>query len=454
MVCPKNKVGGSTHLTLLNSIGLSIVAFLFVLGVMIFIHELGHYAVAKLLGIRVDVFSLGFGRRLIGFTRGDTDYRISLLPLGGYVKMAGEHYDDDLLGEPGEFMSHPKRHRFAVAVAGPLMNVALALILVTVTFILGIPTAKHLREPAVIGTIAADSPAQQAGLKIQDTIVAIDGQPIRTWQEAELEISISANQELILSIERNGKVFDQSVMTSVTEGMEIGTIGASPFIPFIVADVGPESPAARAGLQPNDEIIQVSIGEKTSRGFNDSAELINSAEGLPLQFEVHRGSQVFDMTIAPEQMDGRWRIGTTVQILELEKYGFFEALSRSVERNYRLTMLTFDVVGRIFTGRTSLKAMSGPIEIARFSGMAAAMGGTQLLNFMALVSLQLGIFNLMPIPILDGGVIALLGIEGLIRRDLSMRFKERIFQVGFVFLILLMGIVIFNDLVKNLPFLD
>ena len=441
-------------MALLGSIGFSIVAFLFVLGVMIFIHEFGHYAVAKLLGIRVDVFSLGFGRRLIGFERGGTDYRISLLPLGGYVKMAGENYDDELSGDAGEFMSHPKKHRFAVAVAGPLMNIALALILVVATFMLGIPVAKHLRQPAVIGSIAADSPAERIGLRIQDTIVAIDGSPTPTWQEAELQISISPNQDLILSIERDGDVFDQSVTTSITEGIEIGTIGAGPFIPYIVADLGPDTPAARAGLQPDDEITQVSIGEQTSRGFNDSAELINSSEGVPVQFEVRRGGRVFETTITPEEMEGRWRIGTTVQVMQVEQYGFFEALSRSVERNYRLTMLTFEVVGRIFTGRTSLKAMSGPIEIARFSGMAAALGGTQLLNFMALVSLQLGIFNLMPIPILDGGVIALLGIEGLMRRDLSMRVKERIFQAGFVFLILLMGIVIFNDLAKNLPILD
>jgi len=441
-------------LALLGSIGFSILAFLFVLGVMIFIHEFGHYAVAKLLGIRVEVFSLGFGRRLIGFKRNNTDYRISLLPLGGYVKMAGENYDDELSGDPGEFMSHPKMHRFAVAVAGPIMNIALALILVAATFMLGIPAAKHLHQAAVIGSIADGSPAQQAGFQIQDTIVAIDGRPTPTWREAELQISISPNQELLLSIERDGSVFDQSVMTSVTEGIEIGTIGAGPFIPYIVAEVGPESPAARAGLQANDAILQVSLGEKTSRGFNDSADMINSSEGLPLQFEVERGGQVFEMIIAPEKMDGRWRIGTTVQVMELEKYGFFESLSRSLERNYRLTMLTFEVVGRIFTGRTSLKAMSGPIEIARFSGMAAALGGTQLLNFMALVSLQLGIFNLMPIPILDGGVIALLGFEGLIRRDLSIRVKERIFQVGFVFLMLLMGIVIFNDLAKNLSILD
>jgi regulator of sigma E protease len=161
-----------------------------------------------------------------------------------------------------------------------------------------------------------------------------------------------------------------------------------------------------------------------------------------------------ETTFNAVEMEDRWRIGAAIENIQLEQYGFLQALEQSLKRNVRLTLLTFDVVGRIVTGRTSLRAMSGPIEIARFSGMAAAMGAIQLLNFMALVSLQLGIFNLMPIPILDGGVIALLAIEGLIRRDLSMRVKERIFQVGFVFLILLMGIVIFNDLAKNLPMLN
>ena len=189
-------------------------------------------------------------------------------------------------------------------------------------------------------------------------------------------------------------------------------------------------------------------------GFDESAQLIRSSEGSPLRFEVLRDNQVFETTLSAVQMEDRWRIGTAVEITQLEQYGFLEALEHSLQRNVRLTLLTFHVVGRIFTGRTSLRAMSGPIEIARFSGMAAAMGLVPLLNFMALVSLQLGIFNLMPIPILDGGVIALLAIEGLIRRDLSMRVKERIFQVGFIFLILLMGIVIFNDLAKNLPILD
>ncbi len=441
-------------MALLHTIGLSLIAFLFVLGVMIFVHELGHHIAAKLLGIRVDVFSLGFGRRLIGFKRGDTDYRISLLPLGGYVKMAGENYDEELTGDPGEFMAHSKTHRFLVAIAGPAMNIILALILVTTNFMWGIPVAQYLRQPAVIGSVQEGSAAEQAGLQPLDIIVAIDGDPIPTWQELEIGISLSPNQDLVLEVERQGQVLTKEITTSVREGFEIGTIGVGPFIPYIISEVEPGSPAAEAGLRPTDEVVRVTMGNKTTVGFDESAQLINASEGSPLRFEILRDNQVFETTFSAVQMEDRWRIGTAVQVMQLEQYGFLQALENAFERNLRLTLLTFDVVGRIVTGRTSLRAMSGPIEIARFSGMAAAMGVIQLLNFMALVSLQLGIFNLMPIPILDGGVIALLAIEGLIRRDLSMRVKERIFQVGFIFLILLMGIVIFNDLAKNLPILD
>ena len=439
----------------LNSIGLSIVSFIFVLGVMIFIHELGHYLVAMLLGIRVEVFSLGFGRRLIGFRRGNTDYRISLLPLGGYVKMAGENYDEEITGSPEEFLSRPKTHRFAVAVAGPLMNLVLALVLVTVTFSVGVPVYKYLRQPALIGSVQTDSPAEQAGLKVQDTILAIDGDPTPTWQEAEILISMSPNQDLDLTIERQGESLHRRVRTSVAKGLEIGTIGVSPYVAFVVAAVLPGTPAERAELGAGDEILQVTSGDQTAVGFHQSREMISASQGNPLLFKIRRGDDVFKKTIAPAELEGSWRIGAApVLDIEVEKHGLLNAIRASIERNYRITALTFDVLGRIVTGRTSLRTLSGPVEIARYSGKAASAGPLPLLGFMAFVSLQLGILNLMPIPILDGGLIALLAFEALIRRDLSVRVKERIFQVGFIFLVALMGIVIFNDIVKTLPVLD
>lgn len=436
---------------LLNSIGVSIIAFVFVLGVMIFVHELGHYLVAKLLGIRVEVFSLGFGRRLIGFKRGDTDYRVSLLPLGGYVKMAGENYDEELTGEVGEFMSHPKLHRFAVAVAGPLMNIGLAFVMVVVSFLIGVPTYRYLHQPAVIGSIEPASPAAQVGLQRQDIIVSIDGDPTATWQDVEILVSMSANQELNLTVEREDIQLQKRLTPVVAKELEVGTIGVTPFIAFTISQVQPDTPAARAGLQPGDEILKVVRGTQTAVGFYESLETISSSQGESLLVEVRRGDQIFERTITAAEIDGRWRIGTVVNLVRVQKHGLLEAIQKSLERNYRLTALTFNVLGRIITGRTSVRTLSGPIEIARYSGRAASTGGIQLLSFMAFVSLQLGILNLMPIPILDGGVIALLALEGLMRRDISINVKERIFQVSFVFLMVLMAIVIFNDIAKTLP---
>ncbi len=436
---------------LLNSIGVSVIAFVFVLGVMIFVHELGHYLVAKLLGIRVEVFSLGFGRRLIGFKRGDTDYRVSLLPLGGYVKMAGENYDEELTGEVGEFMSHPKLHRFAVAVAGPLMNIGLAFVLVVVSFLIGVPTYRYLHQPAVIGSIEPASPAAQVGLQRQDIIVSIDGDPTATWQDVEILVSMRANQELNLTVEREDIQLQKRLTPVVAKELEVGTIGVTPFIAYTISQVQPDTPAARAGLQPGDEILKVVRGTQTAVGFYESLETISSSQGESLLVEVRRGDQIFEKTITAAEIDGRWRIGTVVNLVRVQKHGLLEAIQKSLERNYRLTALTFNVLGRIITGRTSVRTLSGPIEIARYSGRAASTGGIQLLSFMAFVSLQLGILNLMPIPILDGGVIALLALEGLMRRNISINVKERIFQVSFIFLMVLMAIVIFNDIAKTLP---
>ena len=441
-------------MALVNSIGFSILAFLFVLGIMIFIHELGHYLVAKFLGIRVDVFSLGFGLRLFGFRRGDTDYRISILPLGGYVKMAGENYDEELTGSPHEFLARPKLQRFAVAVAGPLMNIALAIILLTGTFIVGIPVPVYLKAPALIGKIEPGSPAEKAHLELHDQITAIEGEKTPTLQDVEIALTTSSAQELTLTIERQGESLHKKVTRSSSRERGLRTIGVTPFTPYVISDVEPGSPALQAGLRAGDEIVQVKSGDETASGVPDIPELISSRKEESLLFKIRRDAQIFEKTIRPVQMGDKVRIGITMNLARIEKYGFFEAVVRSVERNYQLTALTFDIVGKLITGRASIKTLSGPIEIARYSGVAASAGPIHLVWLMAVISLQLGIFNLLPIPILDGGLIALLALEGLMGRDLSLRVKERILQIGFIFLILLMGIVIFNDISKTLSILE
>lgn len=438
---------------LLSSVSLTVVAFLFVLGVMIFVHELGHYLMAKSLGIRIEVFSLGFGPRLLGFRRGGTDYRISALPLGGYVKMAGESYEEELTGSPEEFLSRPKIHRFWVAVAGPLMNLGLAVVLLSINYLVGIQVPSYLNQPAVIGKIDKGSPAVEAGLQLKDKIVAIDGEASPTWQSVEIAIGTSPNRTLTLTLERAGQIVSRRVTTSVQKRREVGTIGVHPFIPYLISQVEPESPAAQAGLKPGDKIVQVNTSEATAFGFYDIPEVIASQEGQPVGFQVRRNFQIFHRTIVPVKMGEQVRIGIVMNPLITVKYGLFEAVIESVKHNYELTVLTLAIVGKIVSGRTSWRALSGPIEIARFSGRAASMGIVPLMALMSLISLNLGILNLLPIPVLDGGVIAVMAVEGLIRRDLSLRVKELISQVGFILLILLMGAVLVKDVYQNLPIL-
>lgn len=435
------------------SVIFTIVSFVFVLGVMILVHEFGHFAAAKLLGIRVETFSIGFGPRLIGFRKGDTDYRIALLPLGGYVKMTGENPDETITGSPDEFLSRPKVHRLAVILAGPIMNIVLAVGLFAVYFMAGAQVEAYKSEPALIGVVSKDGPAEKAGLRIGDRIVQIDGKSDPTWEDVELAIITSPRQAVSLAIEREGRTLEMEITPETVETMEAGYIGVGPLLPHSIARVEPNSPAAKADLRSGDEIIEVAAPDgKRASGYYAIVELVRRSVSQPLIYRIRRGDEVLEKTIRPIEMQGGVRTGYFPRFRTIErKYGPVSAVWESIVQNYKMTLLTYRVLGRILTGRASIKSMSGPIDIARLSGSFAAEGTLPLMQFMAIVSLNLAVFNLLPIPVLDGGVIALLLVEAVIGRDLSLKVKERIFHVGYIFLIMLMGVVLFNDIAKNLP---
>ncbi|HET7209372.1 MAG TPA: RIP metalloprotease RseP [Terriglobales bacterium] len=438
---------------------ISVLAMGAVLGFMILIHEFGHYAAAKFFGVRVEVFSIGFGTRLLGFRRGDTDYRISAIPLGGYVKMSGENPMDARTGDPGEFLSHPRWQRFVIAFAGPAMNILLAVGLLTLVFMVHYEYPWAWDEPAVIGWVSQDTPAAKAGLQPGDRIAQIDGIQNPTWQEVLPQEELSPNQPLNLKIQRADKTFVTTVTPMAVGVSQVGYAGWSFKEPNIVTDLDPDLPAAKAGIKEGDEIV--AVNGKPLPSIAAMVEMLKQTKDQPVQITVLRDGRSKNFTLTPVLADipdlkeKRYRIGITAEPVKVARLPFTAALSKSLEDNKRLSMLILELVEKMVQRKVSIRSVEGPIRIGQAAGRAATeKGWTPLMELTAAISLNLGIFNLLPIPILDGGVILLLLIEGLMRRDISLQIKERIYQAAFVFLLLFAVTVIYNDIVKTIPSLS
>ena len=426
----------------------TLLAFIFVLGVLVFVHESGHFLTAKWVGVRVKVFSLGFPPKIIGRTWGDTEYRIGALPLGGYVKMAGDNPMEST-GDPEEFMSRSKWERLAILFAGPLMNLVLAVIILTVLFMVGIERPAGLDDPAVVRFVAEDSPASRAGLEPGDQIVAIEGAPTETWSDALDHFLVSANETLTVSLLRDGVTIDRDVDVEARGDEEIGYAGVFPAVQPQVLRLREDFPAERAGMRPDDVITKVDGAPIFY--FTELIDAIEARDGAPVLIGVLRVDEILEFDLTPQKDGDRWLIGiefnpapTVIYQVSNPALAFAAALGETE----RFTRLTFVVLGRLLSGRASINTLSGPIGIAEASGETARRGPRQLFMFMAFLSLNLGILNLLPIPLLDGGHMAVIAAEGLAGRDFSLRVKERILQVGFVMLMLLMVTVIYVDLSK------
>ena len=425
-----------------------------VLGIMILVHELGHFAAAKYFGVRVEVFSIGFGKRLAGFRRGDTDYRISALPLGGYVKMAGENPLESRSGAPDEFMSHPRWQRFVIAFAGPAMNIILAVALLTGVFMVRYEHPIYLDQPAVIGWVLENSPAAKSGVEQGDRIVRINGIQNPTWEDVILKVVTSPRQPVDVAIQRGNQIFEKQIQPDVEGTEQYGNVGWLPDQPITVTELEPNMPAAKAGIQVGDDLV--AVNDVPMRSLFSVIHYLQQNKDKPVAVTIVRNGQQMKYTIAPSLIDENgqknYRLGFHSEPVHIDKLPFPQALRRSIQENKRYSVLIVDLVEKMVQRKVSMKQIEGPIGIARASGDAARQPGwTPLLSLMAMISLNLGVFNLLPIPILDGGIILLLIIESVIRRDISVRIKERIYQTAFVFLVLFAVMVIYNDLMKALP---
>ena len=438
----------------MESFLIAVVSMAVVLGIMILVHELGHYAAAKWFGVRVDVFSLGFGKRLTGFRRGGTDYRISALPLGGYVKMAGENPLESRSGAPDEFMSHPRWQRFVIAIAGPAMNIFLAIALLTGVFMVRYEHPLYLEQPAVVGWVLENSPAAKAGVQQGDRIVRIESEQNPTWEDVMLKLMVGSKQPVDVALQRGNQILEKSIQPETDGADQFGSIGWLPDEPIIVTELEPDMPATKAGLKLGDDIV--AVNGVPMRSLLSVISFLQQNGSRPVDVTAVRDGKPLHFTITPVQTEdnGRkaFRLGFHSQPVHVDKLPFAQALSRSLDENKKYSLLIVDLVHKMLEHKVSIKQMEGPIGIARASGDAARQPGwIPLLILMAMISLNLGIFNLLPIPILDGGMILMLAVETIMRRDISIRIKERIYQTAFVFLLLFFVVVIYNDLMKALP---
>jgi regulator of sigma E protease len=438
----------------------STVSMLVVLGIMVLVHEFGHFAVAKLCGVRVEVFSIGFGKRLFGFRRGDTDYRLSLLPLGGYVKMSGETPGEASTGDPAEFNAHPRWQRILIGLAGPVSNFLLALLLMTGFYMMHNEVEAFRSQAANIDFVSDHTAAANAGLKPGDVITRFDNVSNPTWEQVSIRSAMNVGQMIPVDVQRDGQTVNTQLVVPNPPGsddFDFDTIGFVPRMqedPIRVRQIEAGMPAAKAGLQAGDQILSVD-GMKL-HSVDAMLAFLQQGNGRPIQLTALRDGKTFQITLQPIMADagnGRklYRIGFAPNLppFKIQQLPLPEALKQSVHFNLRYSGLILEVLHRMVTRRFAVQDLSGPIGIAKQTGLAVEQPGWQpIIGLMSIISLNLGIFNLLPIPILDGGVIVLLLIEEIMRRDLNQEFKERIYQAAFVVLLIFAAFVMFNDISK------
>jgi regulator of sigma E protease len=437
----------------------TLIGIILVLGVIILVHEWGHFIVARLFGVRVDVFSIGFGPRLFGIKRGATDWRVSALPLGGYVRMAGQDItdidsgDQKPTGAPDELLSKKRWQRALISFAGPAVNLIFPVILLGAYYLaVGLPSDSFLSKPVIVAGLSAAQ--QNNGLEVGDKILSINGTKNPTWEQAlSISSQVVPGSPLKLEVSNDG-VTRHVELTPVTHGPYVRTFGYAP-IPPAIGEVALGTPADHGGLRAGD-LIRAVDGHPIAY-WDQFVDFVLDSGGKTLHVDVDRKGQLLALSVTPKQgvidaAEKYYLIGVQREFsLSYNRVGPREALRAAAVQTASLVTQTVDVVAKLLSGRVSVKQLQSVVGISRSAGEAVSQGAFAIISFMALISVNLGILNLLPIPILDGGHILLLSLEGIRRRDFSLAFKERFIQVGLVFLLVLIAYVMYNDVMRMLP---
>ena len=446
--------------------------YLVLIGVMILIHEAGHYLAARLFDVKVETFSFGFGPRIWGFQHGETDFRISAIPLGGYVKMTGEQYSGDVSDpkgtpantpqgtpDPRALTSKPRWQRMIVAFAGPGVNILLSVGLLAGLYMVYFPKVPNPNSPFV-GFVVPDSAAAKAGVHLGDQIVQVDDMVDPTWEAIQRHEAISPNHPMEVWVQRGSGKATERLHLTVTPKLDdkqgLGYAGWEQAEDLTAADITKGMGADKAGLQKGD--ILLSVNGEQLRSVSHLHQIEAETKGARLRLEVRRGTEVKAVSAVPIFADSgggsgkekKWLLGLELRSrVEIVKLSFSAALSESIRQNTANARMIGQMLQRMVQQRMPARSLSGPIGMAKMSGDAAREGPFPFIYLMAAVSLNLAIFNLLPIPILDGGVMLMLFIEMLMRRDVDMKIKETVLKVGFVFLMFVLVFALYNDISKG-----
>jgi regulator of sigma E protease len=447
----------------------SVLSFIVLITIMVLVHEMGHFIVAKLCGVRVERFSIGFPPRLFGFRIGETDYCLSATLAGGYVKMTGEDMpgenmsiqgaDPDELethkSDPGALTSHPRWQRILIGVAGPIANLILAFVLMFAYFawINEVPSVQL--NTSTVDWIIPDSPAAQAGMQSGDVVRRFDNVDNPDWDQVYAHSVLNANQTVQVNLVRNGQPLTLSLHVPAAakgEDFDLSDEGILPqFLPgaIKVDEVEPNTPASQSGLSAGDSIQAVD-----GHPFHYVGTLLaymRYGQGNPLDLTVLRNGQTLHLTARPAKLDADFKLGFVAVLPPFrdQPLSFGKAASRSMAFCKENSTLVLEVLKRLFTRRFSVSQLNGPVGIARIAGQATEMNGWEpKFDLGAEISLQLGMLNLLPFPILDGGMILFLIIEAGLRHDINLAIKERIYQAAFVMLMVFFVFIIFSDVTK------
>jgi len=422
---------------------MTLIYFLIVIGILVFVHEFGHFIIAKRAGVRVEKFSLGFGPKLVGFKKGDTEYLISALPLGGYVKMAGENPDEEPTGDAGEFQSKTVWQRIKIGIAGPLTNILLAFLVMPLVFMIG----TYSEGPAKVGYVEKNSPGERAGFMAGDVIEKVNGRSITDWSKALALIAVNPDTDVTVIVDRHGEKKNMVLRPATATEFKIGTSGLVPDMPAEIGRLKPEFPAEQGGLKLNDKII--AVNGRIIYHWNQFSTLIRESKGEKLTLLLEREGKRIEKSVTPIMDNGRYVIGVEPIIKQvLVRYGFLESVQLGFSKTIDLMDLTFITLKQLFSLNISIKNIGGPVMIAQMSGQAAAAGLSSFLLFLAFVSISLGILNLLPIPVLDGGLVLFLIIEAIRKKPLSRKTMEVSQSIGAALLITLIVVVSYNDIMR------